>query len=47
MPEVENKPKNRVKNRSPQGHLEGQDSLPLIISYSYINTNIATMIYIG
>ena len=31
MPEVENKPKNWVKNRSPQGHFEGQDSLPLSI----------------
>ena len=31
MPEVENKPKNRVKNRSPQGHFEGQNSLPLSV----------------
>ena len=29
MPEVENKPKNLVKNRSPQGHFEGQDTIPL------------------
>ena len=29
MPEVENKPKNLVKNRSPQGHFEGQDTVPL------------------
>ena len=29
MPEVENKPKNWVKNRSPQGHFEGQDPFPL------------------
>ena len=29
MPEVENKPKNLVKNRSPQGHFEGQDSFSL------------------
>ena len=30
MPEVENKPNNSVKNRSPQGHFEGQDTIPLI-----------------
>ena len=29
MPEVGNKPKNLVKNRSPQGHFEGQNSSPL------------------
>ena len=29
MAEVENKPKNGVKNRSPQGHFEGQDTIPL------------------
>ena len=29
MPEVENKKKNLVKNRSPQGHFEGQDTVPL------------------
>ena len=29
MPDVENKPKNWVINRSPQGHFESQDSLPL------------------
>ena len=29
MPEVENEPNNRVKNRSPQDHFEGQDTAPL------------------
>ena len=29
MPEVENKPKNLVKNRSSQGHFEGQDPISL------------------
>ena len=38
MPEVENKPKNLVKNRSPQGHFEGQDSLPLTKHAQVINT---------
>jgi hypothetical protein len=35
MPEVENKPKNLVKNRSQQGHFEGQDTIPLIINVCY------------
>ena len=40
MPEVENKPKNLVKNRSPQGHFEGQDSLPLKLQKAvFIPTN--------
>ena len=38
MPEVENKPKNWVKNRSPQGHFEGQEK-----EYSF-NHSVASSI---
>ena len=31
MPEVENKPKNLVKNRSPQDHFEGQNTISLTL----------------
>ena len=31
MPKVDNRPKNWVKNRSPQGHFEGQDTIPLTL----------------
>ena len=34
MPEVENKPKNWVKNRSPQGPFEGQNTFPLNMNNS-------------
>ena len=38
MPEVENKPKNCVQNRSPQSNFEGQDSLPLVVYNATLKT---------